>query len=118
MKAETTAIKNRSRFFRAVRFNPKATTEIYTILFVGSVRCVYETGDGIYCAGYFRRLGELRTRNWLYGCLHQRRLNAPERYIIEAARQLVCARANSNLQFDFGGVCLRLRRGQLSWEDN
>ncbi len=27
-------------------FNDTATTEIYTILFVGSVRCVSETGSG------------------------------------------------------------------------
>jgi len=74
--------------------------------------------DGGWRVDYFRHIGEMRTRNWLYYALLKRRLRFSERHIAEAARQIVGVSRNrrQGLCFDFGDAVLRRWRGGLYWD--
>ena len=74
------------------------------------------TKDGGLAIAYFRQVGEMRTRNWLYRSLLERQLRFTERHINETARQILHARQQRTLRFHFQNIHLHRWRDHLYWD--
>lgn len=74
--------------------------------------------DGGLSAGYFKSIGEARTRNWLYYALAQRQLDGSESFIAELARQIAASSGKKTSAYcRLEGHSLINRRGALYWEN-